>query len=565
MPLVAAAAMLVAVLVPAPVGAEVTGVTPSTAEVAAGGNLTVAVTVLGRGCVAATPPAQITVTIRRTCGGNQSTWTTDFAFAVASGVAAAPYTVVAAANQQGAPLPDKPLFTLTVTAEPGAGSTTTTAPTPTTTSPTTPTTTAPPTTNPPTTTPGTTATSTTAGPTTPTSGSPSTSAPGGTTLPPAGSTSTPQLPGSGAAAPAPAVGGALATGNATPVAGSVPSGRPAAGGVPVAGAARPATAGPGPVLEVVEGAAGSPLDPAALPWPARPGFASLASLVGARPTFGQRLFLPLPDALRACLPLQAPCGDPAGALVLVPLGGVDVGWTAAGDGQDQPLPVVRTDDAAPLPALGVAPPDPEATTFLLPVLRAAGSGELLLTPRRFEPGRGLVTGPTGPGAAAGAVLPTAVGAALPPPSPAPKVALGQPVLVGDDDLRTRTPVVVVFGSGRMPVLFGIDPDPDWKLKQTFLPLFGSAAVPFLAERADGSLGLLLPQPADGAGPASVGATGLAGGGDLPSSRGNTTVVLALLGLVIGVVLLAAAGRRLPPWWRSRAAVSEPLMRWRRIP
>ena len=511
---VAAAALVVLTLPATPAAADIARLTPSSFEIRAGEKRTRTVEVDGAGCLGSiAPPGIIVAILKRECGGVDE-WRTEFSFDVAPGTAPGVYQVIAEVDA-ATRAPVKPVFALDVRA--AAGATTSTSTTTTTTTTTAPTSTSVP------------------DPTT-------SSVPNATTVPStAGATTTtpPAGPGTGSAQGS---GAGIAVGGA-----SGPSGP---GGTAVRSASEVAAAG-GPAAG---GAAGFPS-----PLPAGPRFFSLASIAAAEPPAGDRLFLPFAGgALRACLPLQGPCADPAAGLVLVPTDGVDVNWTPPQPGPTGPVRTPPTADMPVLPAVGQEPAGADATTFLLPVLRVtATSAKVVVMARRFEPGRGFVAGPGN----ATSLLPTAAGATLAPSGGSPRPAFGPPFLVAGDSLRSRTPVLVVSSSGQMPVLFGIQPDPAWGLKQGFLPLVAPGAVADLAERTDGTVGLLLPQPADVVRPAadpSLALTG-GGGGDEPGpDRDNGTVVMTLLGLA----LLGLVGTAVRHRWTKDDLPPEPTKRVR---
>jgi len=272
------------------------------------------------------------------------------------------------------------------------------------------------------------------------------------------------------------------------------------------------------------------------PPPPGGGFVPIATLVaGGVPAEG--VFLPFATGgYRTCLPLAEPCVDPASAVILVPARTTELAWPPLAEGAASP-PRLDLRGLPPLLPVGVAPPDPGAQDYALPVLDLAAQGGQLRTLVRGldETGR-FVTARVGSGVA----VPQAEG-----PMAAPEAEtflasepFGRPRLADKDDFTEAAPAVPLFSSTSLQVLYGLHPDPSWGLNVDFLPFFGETSVPYLVRAVDGPPGLYVARPAGLRIPQ-------AGSGDAPADEpedgGDGGVpAVALLGGAVGIGAIATA-------------------------
>jgi hypothetical protein len=269
------------------------------------------------------------------------------------------------------------------------------------------------------------------------------------------------------------------------------------------------------------------------PPPPGGGFVTVASLVAAGvPDEG--VFLPLTSpGFRNCLPLTEACVDPESALVLVPARTTEVTWRALGaDERTSPKADLRGLD--PLSPVGVAPADPGAQDYSLPILDLTAPGGQVRSLVRGLDDQGRLVTPRVSGAVA---APTAEG-----PSAAPDATtflasapFGKPRLATKADLSEAAPAIALFSSTSLQVLYAVRPDPSWGLNVALLPLLGDGAVPYLVQGVDGPPGLYVPRP-DGLRIPKAGSEDATGGADGDGGGGGVSPLL-LLG---AAVLVAAA-------------------------
>ena len=206
------------------------------------------------------------------------------------------------------------------------------------------------------------------------------------------------------------------------------------------------------------------------------------------------LFLPLrSDGYRSCLPLTGPCVDPGSALVLVPARTTEVTWRARTE-TDRSSPQIELRGLGPLGPVGVAPPDPGAQDFALPILDlTAQGGQLRTLVRGLDENGLLVTPRVGTGVAA----PVAEG-----PQAAPEAEtflasepFGRPRILTRDDLTEAAPIVPLFSSTQLQVVYALRPDPSWGLNTELVALLGPSGLPYLVRGLDGPPGLYVARPA----------------------------------------------------------------------
>src|SRR5688500_278749 len=265
-----------------------------------------------------------------------------------------------------------------------------------------------------------------------------------------------------------------------------------------------------------------------------------------RPSSARVVVFSLPDEYDACLPLQGACPQDSSSLLVVPAAGRRIVWQPEG----AELPRVQL-SSAPLPAVGVPPPDTTTARYLLPVVDGAGAG-LVFTARGFVDGRFTMAADAPDAPEREPYVPVLAGPSLGGAAPSgvePERLLAEPVVVDAGELATDpVPVLVVRRASPSRVAFGVHPDPSWRMSTNIVPLLGDRGVAGLV-RHEGHVRLAVPAP-DGVDLDAVRrgtprngdvTTGDDGGGS--DGSGGATVALVLAAAVLAGGMTALVLRR----------------------
>lgn len=215
-------------------------------------------------------------------------------------------------------------------------------------------------------------------------------------------------------------------------------------------------------------------------------FLPVDSAIASSELTARALFFPLDASFAECVPLRAPCPATSSSLLLVPAAGRTVAWSP--EGTDLPRVVI---DGVEVRPVGVAPPEPDLGTYLVPTLTGDGI-EVRFLAARLDGDR-LAAG-AGDATAGDTLVPKLEGPELStsaPSSRVPETIVSAPRVVDAADLRDSVPALLVRRAAPSRVVVGVAPSTEWNMSARFVRLLDEGVVA-RAARNEVDVGIAVP-------------------------------------------------------------------------